>query len=154
MALVSLIGPLLKGLLGAKSDDLTSGDSRTCSKMLIGIFWVVAVMGGFFALSGLYEYFNSIYPPVYAKGYMAGACFFLSIGGYILYSFVKWIISFFQKPKTLPAVVNSVEHEAFDMMKVIQNEGLQLVKQHPFAAALIGITVGLLSGSSTFSRYK
>lgn len=154
MALISLIGPLLKGLLGAKSDDLTSGDSRTCSKMLFGIFWVIAVMGGFFALSGLYEYFNSIYPPAYAKGYMALACFALSIGGWVLYSFIKWIISLFQKPKALPAVVNTIEHQALDVMKVIQDEGLQLIKQHPFAAALIGVTIGLLSGSSTFSKHK
>lgn len=152
MALLSLIGPILKGILGAKSDDLTARGSHSCSKMLFVLFWVIAVMGGFFALSGLYEYFNSIYSPVSAKGYMALACFTLSIGGSILYRISKWIVSRFQKPKGLPAVVNTVEHQAIDMMKVIQAEGLQLIKQHPFAAALVGLTIGLLSGTSSFTK--
>lgn len=152
MALLSLIAPLLKGILGAKSDDLTSRDSHSCSKMMFILFWLIAVMGGFFALSGVYEYFNSLYSPVYAKAYMALACFTLSIGGALLYYSCKWIISFFQKPKVAPAVVNTVEHQAIDMMNVIQTEALQIIKQHPFAAAFIGMTVGLLSGTSPFTK--
>lgn len=109
-------------------------------------------MGGFFALSGVYGYFNSLYDPVYAKAYMALTCFALSIGGAILYYLINWIISFFQKPKALPAVEHSIEHQAIDIMNVIQAEALHVIKQHPFAAAFIGMTVGLLSGTSTFTK--
>lgn len=152
MELLKLIAPLLKGILGGKSEDLTSRDSHGCSKMMFVLFWVIAVMGGFFALSGVYEYFNNIYNPVYAKAYMALACFALSIGGSLLYCLINWIISIFKKPKALPAVAHTLEHQAIDMMNIIQTEALQLIKQHPFSAAFIGITVGLLSGTSTFTK--
>lgn len=152
MALISLIGPILKGILGAELDGVTSGKSRCCSKVIYVLLLAITVMGVFFAFSGLYELFNSIYSPAYAKGYMALACFASSIAGLILYCIIKWIGSIFQKPKGVPTVVNTAEQQSIDIMKIIQNEGLQLIKQHPFAAALIGVTIGLLSGASSSSK--
>lgn len=154
MTFFSLVVPAIKGYLDAKSDAFRSGWCRSSQKMGTVLFWLIAVMGGFFALSGLYEYLNNVYTPVYAKGYMALVCFTLSIGGWVLSLVIQGIVSFFQKPK-MPAIdLNSIEEQAKHVVKVIQTDGTNLVKQHPFAALLIGISVGLLSGMVPFSKRK
>lgn len=131
-----------------------SGGCRSSQKMGLVLFWLIAVMGGFFALSGVYEYFSSVYTPVFAKGYMALVCFTLSVGGWILSFVIQGIISFFQKPKAPPVDPQSIEEQAKHIIKVIQTDGVHLIKQHPFAALLIGVSVGLLSGMVPFSKQK
>ena len=154
MTLFSVAIPAIKGYLDAKGSAFASGWCRSSQKMGTVLFWLIAVMGVFFALSGLYEYFNTIYTPVYAKGYMAGACFTLSIGGWALTLIVQGVISFFQKSKTPTVSSDSLEEQAKHLVKVIQTDGTNLVKQHPFAAILIGLSVGLLSGMVPFSKQK
>jgi hypothetical protein len=118
------------------------------------LFWLIAVIGGFFALSGMYEYFSSIYTPVLAKGYMALACFTISIGGWILSVLINGIVSFFQKPKTPAVDLHAIEEHVKDIVKTVQADGSQLIKQHPFAALLMGASVGLLSGMALFTKQK
>ncbi len=154
MTFFSIVIPAIKAYLDARGGSLMSGVCRGSQKKGFVLFWLIAVMGGFFALSALYEYFNTIYTPVFAKGYMAGACFTLSIGGWVLSLVIQGIISFFQKSKTPTVSSHSLEEQAKYLIKIIQTDGTNLVKQYPFAAILIGLSVGLLSGMVPFSKQK
>lgn len=154
MALFSIAIPAIKGYLDARGSALMSGGCRSGQAIGAVLFWLIAVIGGFFALSGMYEYFNSKYNPVFAKGYMALACFTLSIGGWILSFMIKEIISFFQKPKALAVGSHSIEEQAKHIINIIQTDGAQLIKQHPFATLLIGVSLGLLSGIVPFTKQK
>jgi hypothetical protein len=154
MALFSIAIPAIKGYLDAKGGALMSGGYCGGQKMSFALFWLIAVIGGFFALSGLYEYFNSIYTPILAKGYMALACFAFSIGGWILTFLINGIVSFFQKKKTPAVDLHAIEEHVKDIVKTVQSDGAQLIKQHPFASLLMGASVGLLSGMVLFTKQK
>lgn len=155
MTLLSIIIPAIKGYLDARDGGLIFGRGRGGQKMCLTLlFWFLVVVGSFFAFSGLYEYFNSIYTPVFAKGYMAGACFALSIGGWALSWLVKRIASFFQR-STAPTVdSHTIEEQVAHIVKVIQTDGVQLIQKHPLAALLVGVSVGLLSGIVPLTKKK
>jgi hypothetical protein len=152
MAFFSLVIPAIRGYLNVKANALTCGWCRSSEKICFILFWLIAVMGAFFALSGGWEYLSSNYTSVRAKSYMALACFTLSIGGGISYFFIKGVLSFFQRSKV--PETDSFEQRAKNIVKLIQSDGVELIKHHPFAALLIGVSVGLLSGMTPLSKEK
>lgn len=154
MAFISLIGPLLKEYFSAKTPSFSAGGGVGGRGLFVFALWVMFVCGVIFALSSLYEHYAIAYTSVKAKAYMSVTFLLLALGGGLIHLISKGIRTLVRRRKAnVPAEVLSIEQYAKDALVAIEKEGVNLIKQHPFAAALIGISVGLLSGS-TYSKHK
>ncbi|MCP5322591.1 MAG: hypothetical protein H6492_01095 [Candidatus Paracaedibacteraceae bacterium] len=154
MAFISLIGPILKEYLSAKIRSCASGERYGGQRVFVFVLWVVFICGVIFALSSLYEHYTIVYTPVQAKAYMSVTFLVLASGGGLIHLISKGIRGLVRRKKAnIPAEVLLIEQYAKDALAAIETEGVNLIKQHPFAAALIGISVGLLSGA-TYSKHK
>jgi hypothetical protein len=142
MALFSLIIPTLRHYLNEK---VSSPEYSANQKVVFILFWVLIGMGGFFGFSGLYEYLSNTYPAVFVKGYMSLMCFSAALVGATLYFIVVKLRCRSVKPLE-NIQQHSLEQQAKHIVNLIQTDGAQLIKQHPFAAILIGVSIGLLSG--------
>jgi hypothetical protein len=150
MAFISLIIPTVKAYL-EKRISLLQLESKG-HKVFCMVLWGLIVLGVFFGLDGLYEYYNAVYVPIIAKVYMSFTFFGLALGGSIVYWIFITISKMFSKRSNSSKELASIEEYAKNALKVIESEGVGLVKQHPVASILIGLSIGLLSGTMTHSK--
>lgn len=82
MALFSLIIPAIRQYL---SDKVLKQEYSASEKIAFLLFWFLIGMGGFFGLSGVYEYLSNTYPAVFVKGYMSLISFAAAlVGGHVI----------------------------------------------------------------------
>lgn len=153
MSVFSLAIPAIKEYLNAKAQVLVCKDRSRSQKLFWSIFWVLSGTGAIFGLSCVYEYYIKTYTPIVAKAYMAVTFFALAIISGVVYLIIKGIMSFFKRRKK-SSDVPPVHQYAQDALKIIETEGLSLIKNHPFIAILIGLSVGVLSGITSLPKHR
>jgi hypothetical protein len=145
MVVAALAKPIILGYLYQTFHHPRGSKGIPVLFALLGIGFITA--GSIFGMVAIYDYFSEIYSPMVTKGYMSIVC-----GASAVVIMVVWKIwnNRINRQRQSYGNIRSLE----EYFHTLETDGLNIIKQHPLATTLIGMSLGVLTGIASTVKQK